>query len=444
MQQSDVRLDARTVDLVRRAWDSLEVRYRKSQGGNHWSDNEADTGPLKDADGLLCVIEPFLLSPESFVEPPLTYEQICDRCQVILDEILSGASPSSGYRGFTAAPYPYTNEVVDYVDAAATYLRLICAVADLAAALAENISEELTRLLREVAIAATHFLLEAQIDDRNGIRWAGTAVRSDSPSRLANLFFTNVAALSLKRATDNVTIATWVGPEIVATARASLRHVPKWVGSQYAASMQNFWMDESKGIVQPIGVVYAVETVYGLLSEVPEALRANCAAALHAVAQRIPSVDGASALQNDFFHVVPLPTGTSIFYDDRRYIAAFLNAFALLKSRDADAMTDPLIRAAELLVTGVTSEWIDTPTGLWDDGRPLICYTLDALTSTVRYFLEGIVPTISLRENTLRDAVRQALSSPEVVDAVVTLLKGKALGQIQEDIVGQMAVAALK
>src|SRR5690349_22842512 len=156
MMQVAPRLNARAVDLVRRAWDSLETRYRKSPSGSHWTDNEADTGPLKDADGLLCIIEPFLLAPESFVEPAIPPEEIWQRCREILEEVQSLAerSPGSGYRGFTAAPYPYTNEIVDYVDAAATYLRLICSTSEIGDVLHAQTPDALIALQQQTAKSA--------------------------------------------------------------------------------------------------------------------------------------------------------------------------------------------------------------------------------------------------------------------------------------------------
>lgn len=53
---------------------------------------------------------------------------------------------------------------------------------------------------------------------------------------------------------------------------------------------------------------------------------------------------------------------------------------------------------------------------MWDDGRPLICYTQDALNGLVRFALKGTVGTITLRENEIRTAIKETLSSGEVVD----------------------------
>jgi hypothetical protein len=143
----------------------------------------------------------------------------------------------------------------------------------------------------------------------------------------------------------------------------------------------------------------------------------------------------ASSLQRDFFHSLPLPSGPGItFYDDRKYIGAFLSLLTLAKAKDPNIVGDAFIQAGSVLFAGVSEEWIDEPTRLWDDGRPLICFSQDALLGLVNYFLEGKVDTVNLGEYDLRFAIRDTLKSDEVVDAVFNVLLEKARGRKEREL----------
>ena len=80
------RLDKQTMDVVKKGWNSLLQRYQKdNQSGEfHWTDNEGDVGFLKDVDAMNALIEPFLLSPSSFVDPPLDLNEIAKRLEKLL------------------------------------------------------------------------------------------------------------------------------------------------------------------------------------------------------------------------------------------------------------------------------------------------------------------------------------------------------------------------
>src|ERR1051326_8495711 len=158
---------------------------------------------------------------------------------------------------------------------------------------------------------------------------------------------------------------------------------------------------------------------------------------------RMTDLSKASALQRDFFHSLPMPTGpgsSSTFYDDRRYIGAFLSLFALAKAEDPDIVDDEAFhQACEVLFKGVSDEWIDEPSNLWDDGRPLICFTQDALLGLVKYGLEGKEDTVTLGESDLRFAIRDTLKSEEVVEAIFNVLLAKARTRKDKELTGKIS-----
>jgi len=124
------RLDRPTMEVVRRAWSSILQSYKQDAGSDdcHFTDNEADTGFLKDIDAINALIEPFVLAPTSFVDPPLTLDNLeamvrALLCQVKTRDEADKVTPNY-YRGFSATPYTYFQAEIDFVDSAASVLRL--------------------------------------------------------------------------------------------------------------------------------------------------------------------------------------------------------------------------------------------------------------------------------------------------------------------------------
>jgi hypothetical protein len=440
------KLDPATAEIVSSAWMSLIDRATKHEDDRpwDWTDHEQDIGYLKNVDALLALIEPYLLSPASFAQPGLPAKDIYTQAQRIFRRIddprsISGKDSKSQsesdpeWSGFSSSPYPYIElQEVDYVDAAAGVLNLVCAVSDLAE-LEGKAPSELQDLLNSTAIRCVEFLLSARVDDRNGVRWQGIRKETEPPGKYATLFFTKLAALALHRVVENTRLGDVLGKKRVDTVHMLLPDVCKWVMAQYEPSRSTFYMDAGKTSSFPIGVLYALEILYTLKKPIPEVWRPSCASALHEVTKKMSSVKEASALQMDIFHILPLPgmSGTAS-YDDRGYIGAFLSLFALAKEEDNEVVTDDFVSAGEMLLAGVGDEWIDDPSHLWDDGRPLICYTRDAMLGLVNHALEGFVPKLTLREDEIRLAIREALASSEVVEAVMNTVLLKAQTRVEK------------
>jgi hypothetical protein len=88
---------------------------------------------------------------------------------------------------------------------------------------------------------------------------------------------------------------------------------------------------------------------------------------------------------------------------------------------------EAFLHAGKNLFQLVSDDWIDDPSGMWDDGRPLICFTQDAIIGLVQYLLHGQTDVISLREHEMRSAIQEALRSEDVLNAIVTVVKAKSL-----------------
>src|SRR5258708_6329086 len=463
MAERERRMGEATKETVIKAWKSLINGYRQdtASGEFHWIDNEADTGFLKDVDALNAIIEPFLLAPISFVDPALKPEEIDARVLAVLNHFKSfsgnpadaqksrpeGKAPTGSghvYRGFTSAPYPYVQVETDWVDSAATVLRLICNVVKLSEVLQRPLSGRINeKLMATVAGSAADFLLEARVEDDKGVRWQGVKgiqKETDVPGRYANLFFTNAACLALDAAVKNSMVARWLGQDRQQQIEDLLPQVVNWVANQYDPATKAFWMDTDRAANQPIGVVYALEMIYTLAEPLSKTLRSYCSDALSMILRRISDLSKASALQTDFYHTVPLPSGTT-YYDDRRYIGSFLSLPSLAKAKDPDLVSDDFVRAGEILFRGVSDSWIDEGTDLCDGGPPLICYSQDALIGLVRHAVEGAVGEISLRENDLRTAIREALQSDEVVNTVYDAFMERAVTLKEREVIDRLSSA---
>ena len=394
--------DIRSLEIVMKGWNGLLQRYQKDPvtGQYHWTDNEGDVGFLKDVDAMNALLEPFVLLPSSFVDPPLPLADVAIHLETLLQELRvpihdeeKAKEAGVSYLGFSADPYPYFQHEIDFVDSAAAVLRLLCNVVDLFAVQKTAIPGLLEKRMEEIASLAVKFLLDARIEDKSGARWSGFSTKSGierkggTEQTFANLFFTNCAALALYKAIKTQKVQNWLigrSEEL----ELVLAQVAVWIGKQYDPEINNFWMDEARSQVQTMSVLYALEVLYTIPGSLSEELRADCAKALTAVVEKMSELGNASALQRDFFHSLPLPTGQGVtYYDDRRYIGAFLSLFTLAKRRDPELSTDPFVHARDVLFQGVSQEWIDEPSNLWDDGRPLICFSQDALLGLVHYTL---------------------------------------------------------
>jgi hypothetical protein len=431
LRMAERRVDPKVMQIVRKAWAAvLERRQQDSQTGFHrFTDSETDVGFLKDIDALNTLLEPFLLAPTSFVDPPLKTEELEEHIAAIVKEFASQQkADSEPYLGFSAAPYPYLQWATDYVDSAASFLRLACnACAVLKAPGIERKDSNLERMLKEPCSSAIDFLLAARIEDKNGVRWQAIARPTEPPGRFANLFFTNLAALALSKALETPQVSRWMGQERREQIESALRGVTKWVLGQYNPATKTFHMDAAKTSAPAVGVACALEILYTLGDPTAEPQKTYCAEALRQIVVNLKDLNQASALQLDVYHSIPAPTGTTtIFYDDRRYIGAFLSVFAFAKSKDPDVVDDDFLHAGEVLFQGVSEEWIDEPSGMWDDGRPLICFTQDALVGLIRYSLHGQVEVISMREDEMRAAIQEALRSDDVLTAIVNCIRAKS------------------
>ncbi len=101
------------------------------------SNHESDYGLLKDVDAMNTLTSPYLLAPTSFVDPPLSQDEI-ERQTLLLLEQFSRATYERFY-GFAADPYPY---VKIHVDDSAAFTYSVCYPVEVSAALKRPLSTE--------------------------------------------------------------------------------------------------------------------------------------------------------------------------------------------------------------------------------------------------------------------------------------------------------------
>lgn len=441
------KIDDTTKQIIQKAWKSLKKQYYKDEqtGEYHWHDNETDTGILKDIDAVNALIEPYLLCPTSFVDPPFEETDIKKYLKNILDQFpnAENKTESRDYIGFSSKPYPYLDTEFDLVDSAASFIQLICNIFDICSLLKWSIQKTDENRLHDILNKAVDYLLLAKVDDEDGVRWQGAYKITNPPGKFANLFFTNCVSLSLFRLTNNQILIRKIGAERKENILLALKNVPVWIVKQYNENSKTFWMDAGKTMSQALGVQYAVEILYTLIDELSEKIKRICIDSLTNIVKRMQTLPDASAMQTDFFHAIPLKSG-KMSYDDRGYIGSFLSVFSLAKNNDPDVLTDDFVQAGEILYKGVSEEWIDEPTNLWDDGRPLISFTQDALIGLVKYSLEGTVGEIRIRENDLRVAIKEALASNDIADLVYDKVIDRANKQIDRSLSNRIMKAVKK
>ncbi|HEV2962476.1 MAG TPA: hypothetical protein VG649_11665 [Candidatus Angelobacter sp.] len=431
------RVDPTTMQVVKKAWASILSKRQEDPQTNviHFTDHESDTGFLKDVDALNALLEPYLLAPTSFVDPPLPLSDLEDHLKTCVQIISANATPeNSNYRGFAATPYPYFQSMIDFVDSAAAFLRLVCNYCQVLRIPGNDRRDKdketkIETLLKNPFTSAIDFLISAHVgdDDGLGVRWEGIARQSDQRGRFASLFFTNVAAVALAKTLDTSPVSRWIGQDRREQIEGLLQKVPKWVINQYNPAAKNFYIDAARAVAPAVGVVYALEILFALGDASDEAQKKCCMESLREITLKMKNLSQASALQIDVFHSIPLSGASGVaFYDDRRYIGSFLSVLALAKSKYPDVQDEDFFHAIDILLEGVREEWIDEPTGLWDDGRPLICYTQDALVGLVTHAVYGQVDMISMRENEMRIAIQEALRSEDITTVMLSFIKSKS------------------
>lgn len=433
------QIDKETQQIVKRAWNGLMGYYsdelrKKETGEGYWIDIEDEPGFLKDIDALNALIEPYMLDPTSFVELPIKNEKIYNILNTILSRLIMGESSVSGneiedFCGFIPEPYIYARFPKDFVDSASSFLCLACNVMELSrnsGKLKPKMPSDLELKLKENTLKAIDFLLKAKIDDRFGVRWQPMILETNPPGSYANIFFTNYAVLSLYKAIKNQSpILRWLDDR-ESEIEAVLSRVPQWIESLYEPSSRRYWLDSKCGQVNPATTAYALEILFTLYDELSDEQKNHAKSATSTLCQAI--IDNPNGLQSDFYFSIPLPfsgQGT-LSYDDRFYVGRLLSLLVLAKDKDLDVADDAFVGAGETLFRLLEDDWIDEPTHMWDDGRPLICFTKDALMGICNYSLFGTFNTITLKENELTEAVKSALKSSEVVSLIVDAILDKS------------------
>jgi hypothetical protein len=392
------RLNEKTMLMVRRAWKYLlsENSFIKEKDDHyHWVDFETGFGILKDVDALNALVEPFLLAPEDFADPPLKAELFCKRVADILEaRQIAEEKPAKAetghlkYRGFSSDPYAYFSPLVDFVDSAASFLNLVFNTIKFSVAVKEKMPQRLEKLIQKTILSAIEFLDESCIVDKKGARWSGVLETSERnwPGKYANLYFTYSAATALRKTLDTPRIQKELSKPLSKRAEEKLKLVPTWIDNQYDDVINAFWIDEARSTNRPISILYALESVYRLQGRPTGFLHDKCKRALSAILDRMSPPSEPLALQTNLHYLLPNPKGNGyFFYDDRKHIASFLSLLSMIKTKDPSMVDQNFLNAGEHLFDLVIHAWVDKSTGLWDNERPLICFTYDALRGLVDY-----------------------------------------------------------
>lgn len=350
------RLD-KTQQIIKEAWKGIMGFYKGEQetGEGCWEDIEKDSGFLKDIDALNALIEPYLKTPQTFVELPIENEKVYSILQTILSQQTKAAESGykkemQDYRGFTSAPYSYVWINVDFVDSASSFLCLACNVTDLSRVggkRKKKMSQNLETKLKNSTLKAVDFLLESKVDDCLGVRWQSIKIETNPPGNFANVFFTNHATLSLHRAIQNPMIGRWLD-ERASEIESVLSRVPQWVGSLYDANSKRYWLDSKRLQIYTATTAYALEILFTLFDALTDEQKTQARIAMNTLAEAI--IDDPNSLQTDFFITIPLLVQEGIsFYDDRFYVGRLLSLLCLAEEKDPEVVNETFVRAGDML-----------------------------------------------------------------------------------------------
>lgn len=426
------RIDKKTQQLIKKAWAGMGSFYKEDE--MHWEDNEKEVGFLKDIDALNAFLEPYLLSPSSFVDPPIEIELIIKHLEMIITQLEGVESNKDGgdYRGFTSRPYSYVLIEADFTDSTSSFLILASNVVDFlqkAGKRKEKLSLDLETRLKGVVLKAVDSLLESRVEDQAGVRWRSIKIETDSPELHTNVFFTNYAVLSLYRVINNKIIERWLD-ERKSEIEKVLEKVPKWVESLYDHNTKRYWADTKQSQVHVATTAYALEINYTLYKYLSDGQISQSRDAMNTLAETI--IREPNNLQADIYYTIPLPRTAGIgFYDDRFYVGRLLSLLSLVRKEKEEVFTSVYEAAGETLFGLVQEEWVDESTNMWDDGRPLICFTKDAMLGIGNYSASRPTGIVNLRESELIEAVRNALKSSDDINSIVESILEKS--QTQSD-----------
>jgi len=458
---NELRIGVEEQKFFRFTWSKLLELYQTDQTGNdelkHWMDNEVEFGAFKDVEALLGFTEPFLYARTSFNRPGIEPDVLFSCLSNIYDYIENtkkAANPDKNdqFMGFDSEPYPRAKNIwVDYIDGAANVLLLSLDVLEISNFMSVRnnggdwaLSKELKRKMTRIVESALKVLMDSVINDQLGARWAAVSGKVGSRNqidirnldRYSNLVSTFYAFRALKRLTENQIIANEFrgAVNMIGQVRTILPKVIFWVNSLYDRNLGSYWLSNSRDSSPMIGSLYALEIIYtpyrNNLENNSEVLN-NANMVIRRLLQSFQNLDEASSrFQVDVSYPYPRIENGKVrgteSYDERRYIGAYLGIMALAKEEDPiiiEAEAEKFQKVTSQLASALRSDWIDQATSIWDDGRPLVYYAVDAMLGLLQFYFSGEISTISIREDILRIKIKEYLSSSRFIDGFINQLK---------------------
>ena len=457
MSKLESKLESKYIGIISDAWRGMRQSCYKERPKNakpcgenketvfrSFKDYEYEFGLLKDVDALNALIEPYLMAKTEFVDPPFEFSEYQQVLTQILNEIKcirrdynseeKAATGIDKYLGFSASPYPFQDSDYDYVDSASGILRLMCNALQLAEFehtfnRDRKFLDDLKQPIIDTALEAIDFLISSAIMDGKGARWTNLDVNkirgelSEGYKETANLFFTRYASLALLKAINTDKLSDEIGIEKRETIKRLLQQVLRWTVDQADPQAPYFWMDNARRLNSPVfSSMYATEIIYSLSGEkVNQNTQQRCLASLKYVIKDVKNINDMSTKQTDFYYTVPDPfSKRMILYNDRGYVGGFLSTLTMIKTKSPEVFDAEFENVGKIVLDGLTSEWIDEPTKMWDDGYPFICDTLEAMIGIISYVKGGIIKNLVIKETVLGTMIQEALASKDVVDQIVS------------------------
>jgi hypothetical protein len=457
-ENNEVRIQLEDQKFFRFTWSKLLELYKPCDDGlKHWVDNEVEFGTFKDVEALLGFTEPFLYARTSFNRPGIEPDVLFSCLSNIYDYIENTKNAANHdyndqFMGFDSEPYPRAKKVwVDYIDGAANVLLLSLDVLEISNFMSEkndggdwDLPEELKRKMTKIVESAFNVLMDSVISDQLGARWAAVSQKVGSKykigmetlDRYSNLVSTFYAFRALQRLTENPTLASKFRgiANRIKQIEPILSKVIFWVNSLYNKDLKSYSLTNSRDSFPMISSLYALEMIYthhrNNRENNSEVLN-NANIVLKTLLQSFQDLDEASSrFQVDVSYPYPRieygKVKSTESYDERRYIGAYLGIMALAKEVDPNVIegkAEKYQKVTSELVSALRSDWIDQGYSIWDDGRPLVYFAVDAMLGLLRFYSSGKIFEITIREDILRIKLKEYLSSPGFIDGFINRLK---------------------
>ncbi len=411
------------LSLIKESLERLAA-IREDTGG--WLDSEVEEEDQSCLFKIMESLEPFFLANRMF---PTDFARLPIKDEILLDDINQVVRIIES-DGFSASPYLYVREEVEFVDAAALALRLMIMVGEYVEKTVLKNDPSWSGLLEKVSSVATRaydFILKSGLRDKTGQRWAGTTEKVIRKTNYCNVYFTCQAAEALLFCMGQK-VPFSVGDD--EKTRNVIQNSCSWVLARVKEN--TVFGDERRTKGEINYSFYGLNLLLDCLGYLEETQKA---AVLKVFARFVEQVGQGEEFLTWLNYIdVPLKGYPKpIFYDDRSGYGNIITVFC--KGKDVfpeHAVIDGRFFEILNLWHRYLVNQRDSETLLWEQGNFLICYTARAIEGLLYFAKHGEAIKYELSEQEVLKALKGTLESPQIQQIFLSEI-AKIGGAVREE-----------